>query len=64
MDDLRFADGFVFQQLVPGPLPIGALARRLGVSQQAASKGSPTSSGAATSAARPTRPTRAPGWSR
>src|SRR5688500_13645873 len=38
MDDLRFADGVVFQHLVPGPLPIGALSERLGVSQQAASK--------------------------
>ena len=38
MGDLRFADGFVFQHLVPGPLPIGALAERMAVSQQAASK--------------------------
>jgi DNA-binding MarR family transcriptional regulator len=37
-DDLRFADGFVFQHLIGGPLPIGALAQRLEVSQQAASK--------------------------
>jgi DNA-binding MarR family transcriptional regulator len=36
--DLRFADGFVFQHLVGGPLPVGALAERLGVTQQAASK--------------------------
>ena len=36
--DLRFADGFVFQHLIGGPLPVSALARRLGVSQQAASK--------------------------
>jgi DNA-binding MarR family transcriptional regulator len=36
--DLRFADGFVFQHLVEGALTIGALAERLGVSQQAASK--------------------------
>jgi DNA-binding MarR family transcriptional regulator len=36
--DLRFADGFVFQHLIPGPLPVTALAKRLGVSQQAASK--------------------------
>ena len=36
--DLRFADGFVFQHLIGGPLPVGALAQRLGVSQQAASK--------------------------
>ncbi|HEV8153262.1 MAG TPA: MarR family transcriptional regulator [Solirubrobacteraceae bacterium] len=36
--DLRFADGFVFQQLVPGPATIGALAGAAGVSQQAASK--------------------------
>jgi DNA-binding MarR family transcriptional regulator len=36
--DLRFADGFVFQQLVPGPATIGALAAAAGVSQQAASK--------------------------
>jgi len=38
MADLRFADGLVFQHLVPGPLAIGALAERMGVSQQAASK--------------------------
>jgi DNA-binding MarR family transcriptional regulator len=37
-DDLRFADGFVFQHLVEGPVTIGALAERLEVSQQAASK--------------------------
>ena len=36
--DLRFSHGFVFQHLVPGPLPVGELARRMGVSQQAASK--------------------------
>jgi DNA-binding MarR family transcriptional regulator len=36
--DLRFSHGFVFQHVIPGPLPIGELARRLGVSQQAASK--------------------------
>ena len=36
--DLRFADGFVFQHLIGGPLPITALAQRLGVTQQAASK--------------------------
>jgi len=38
MDDLRFADGVVFQHLMPGPRTIGSLAERLGVSQQAASK--------------------------
>src|SRR5918999_4382996 len=38
LGDLRFADGFVFQHLVEGPRAIGALAERLGVSQQAASK--------------------------
>jgi DNA-binding MarR family transcriptional regulator len=38
LDDLRFADGVVFQHLVPGPIGIGALAERLGVTQQAASK--------------------------
>jgi len=36
--DLRFADGFVVQHLVEGPVTIGALAERLGVTQQAASK--------------------------
>jgi DNA-binding MarR family transcriptional regulator len=30
--------GFVFQHLIPGALPISALAERLGVTQQAASK--------------------------
>jgi DNA-binding MarR family transcriptional regulator len=38
MGDLRFADGFVFQHLVPGPLSIGELAERMAVTQQAASK--------------------------
>ena len=38
LDDLRMADGVVFQHLVPGPLAIGELAARLDVSQQAASK--------------------------
>jgi DNA-binding MarR family transcriptional regulator len=36
--DARFADGVVFQHLVGGPLTIGSLAGRLGVTQQAASK--------------------------
>jgi DNA-binding MarR family transcriptional regulator len=36
--ELRFSHGFVFQHVIPGPLPIGELARRLNVSQQAASK--------------------------
>jgi DNA-binding MarR family transcriptional regulator len=36
--DLRFADGFVFQHLVEGPVTIGVLAERQGVSQQAISK--------------------------
>ena len=36
--DTRFADGVIFQHLVSGPLTIGALAGRLGVTQQAASK--------------------------
>ncbi|HEX5618821.1 MAG TPA: MarR family transcriptional regulator [Solirubrobacteraceae bacterium] len=37
-DDVRFNDGVVNQHLVAGPLTIGALAERLGVTQQAASK--------------------------
>ena len=36
--DARFADGVIFQHLVSGPLTIGTLAGRLGVTQQAASK--------------------------
>jgi DNA-binding MarR family transcriptional regulator len=36
--DVRFSDGVVFQHLVPGPLTIGGLAERLGVTQQATSK--------------------------
>ncbi len=36
--DLRSAHGYVFQHLIDGPRTIGDLARRLGVSQQAASK--------------------------
>src|SRR5215469_5883580 len=37
-DDTRFADGVIFQHLMSGPLTIGTLAGRLGVTQQAASK--------------------------
>jgi DNA-binding MarR family transcriptional regulator len=37
-EDSRFADGVVFQHLVGGRLTISALAERLGVTQQAASK--------------------------
>jgi DNA-binding MarR family transcriptional regulator len=37
-DDLRFADGVVFQRLVDGPATIGVLAERLGITQQAVSK--------------------------
>jgi DNA-binding MarR family transcriptional regulator len=37
-DDLRESDGYVFQHLVPGAIPITELALRLGVTQQAASK--------------------------
>jgi DNA-binding MarR family transcriptional regulator len=36
--ELRTSHGFLFQHLGPGPIPVGALARRMGVSQQAASK--------------------------
>jgi DNA-binding MarR family transcriptional regulator len=36
--DLRFNDGVVFQHVLAGPLSITALAGRMGVSQQAASK--------------------------
>ncbi|HLU53877.1 MAG TPA: MarR family transcriptional regulator [Pseudonocardia sp.] len=35
---LRVAHGYLFQHLVEGPVSIGALAERLGVSQQAVSK--------------------------
>jgi DNA-binding MarR family transcriptional regulator len=38
MEDLRFADGFVFQHLVEGPRSVSSLAERLEVTQQAASK--------------------------
>jgi DNA-binding MarR family transcriptional regulator len=37
-DDVRFADGLVFQHLVGGPVAVSALAGRLGVTQQAVSK--------------------------
>jgi hypothetical protein len=53
--DLRFADGFVFQHLVGGPVTVSALAERLGVTQQAASKSVadwPSSTGRAASRAR------------
>jgi DNA-binding MarR family transcriptional regulator len=36
--DVRTSHGFVFQHLVDGPIAVGALAQRMGVSQQAASK--------------------------
>jgi DNA-binding MarR family transcriptional regulator len=36
--EVRFNDGVVIQHLVAGPLSITALAQRMGVSQQAASK--------------------------
>lgn len=36
--DSRFGDGVIYQHLLAGPLTIGALAARLGVTQQAASK--------------------------
>lgn len=36
--DISFRDGYVFQHLIPGPLSITALADRLAVTQQAASK--------------------------
>ena len=35
---LRASDGFVFQHLVPGPLPVSDLAQRLQVTPQGASK--------------------------
>lgn len=35
---VRYAHGFVFQQLVAGPQPVGELAQRLGVTSQAVSK--------------------------
>ena len=37
-DDLRPAHGYVFQHLVPGPIAISELARRLGMTPQGASK--------------------------
>jgi DNA-binding MarR family transcriptional regulator len=37
-DDVRSADGVVFQHLLAAPTAIGALAERLGVTQQATSK--------------------------
>lgn len=38
LGEVRFKDGVVIQHLVAGPLSITALAQRMGVSQQAASK--------------------------
>jgi len=37
-DDVRFNDGYLFQHLVPGATSVTDLARKLGVSQQAASQ--------------------------
>jgi len=36
--DLRYAHGFLFQQLVEGPRPVGQVAENLGVTSQAISK--------------------------
>ena len=36
--DVRESDGYVFQHLMPGPLTVGELAERLGITQQGASK--------------------------
>jgi DNA-binding MarR family transcriptional regulator len=36
--DLRYAHGFLFQQLVDGPRPVGEVAANLGVTSQAVSK--------------------------
>jgi DNA-binding MarR family transcriptional regulator len=36
--DLRYSHGFLFQQLVEGPRPVGEVAENLGVSSQAISK--------------------------
>ena len=35
---VRESDGYVFQHLLPGPLTVGELAERLGITQQGASK--------------------------
>ena len=37
-DGLRMRHGYVIQHVVEGPIPVGELAERLGVTQQAASK--------------------------
>ena len=36
--DIRYAHGFLFQQLVAGPRPVGDVAENLGVTSQAVSK--------------------------
>ena len=36
--DVRYSHGFVFQQLVEGPRPVGEVAENLGVTSQAISK--------------------------
>lgn len=36
--EIRMSDGYVFQHLLDGPIPVSELGRRLGVTQQAASK--------------------------
>lgn len=36
--DVRYAHGFLFQQLTAGPRPVGELAQQLGVTSQAVSK--------------------------
>ncbi len=36
--EVRESDGYVFQHLLPGPLTVGELAERLGITQQGASK--------------------------
>jgi hypothetical protein len=37
--DVRYAHGFLIQQLVEGPRPVGEIAENLGVTSQAVSKG-------------------------
>ena len=54
LPDLRTAHGFLVQHVVTGPRPIGEIAERMGVSQQAVSKSVGELVGSATSNACPT----------
>ena len=56
---VRYSHGFVFQQLVEGPRPVGEVAENLGISSQAISKAARELEASATWNGSRTPPTRA-----